>query len=66
MRRGSSHRVSARSWGRGGGPSIVSSPCTGKSRRLAASARMAAMDASAAQRSAQAAAAIDSARLVQI
>ena len=33
----------------GGGPSIASSPCAGKSRRLAASARMVAMDASAAQ-----------------
>ena len=60
---GSSHRVSARSWGRkGGGPSIASSPCAGKSRRLAASARVAAMDASAAQRSAQAVAAVDCAQ----
>ena len=47
----------------GGGPSIASSPCAGKSRRLAASARMAAMDASAAQRSAQAAAAVDRAQV---
>ena len=49
--------------GGGGGPSIASSPCAGKSRRLAASARMAAMDASAAQRSAQAAAAVDRAQV---
>ena len=47
----------------GGGPSIASSPCAGKSRRLAASARMAAMDASAAQCSAQAAAAVDRAQV---